>query len=73
MASTHPRNRARSKSLQGPRATIPPRRPRRPRPKPVPTPAQNGPQAADRFRIVLRPVRPTAQRAYEIELFGDLD
>ncbi|WP_329611485.1 MULTISPECIES: hypothetical protein [Kitasatospora] len=53
-----------------PKATIPPRRKRRPRPKPVPVPQQG---AVTVYPGRLRPVRPTAQRIYEIELFGDLE
>lgn len=52
------------------KATIPPRRKRRPRPNPVPAPQQG---AAAAYPGRLRPVRPTAQRIYEIELFGDLE
>ncbi len=53
-----------------PKATIPPRRKRRPRPEPVPAPQQG---IATAHSGLLRPVRPTAQRVYEVELFGDLE
>lgn len=49
-----------------PKATVPPRRRRRPRP-PAPQPT------SDAHRAHRRPVRPTAQRIYEGELFSDLD
>lgn len=50
-----------------PMATVPPRRRRRPRP-PAPQPP-----ADTRQGQAWKPVRPTAQRAYEEELFAELD
>ncbi|MFE4358404.1 hypothetical protein [Kitasatospora sp. NPDC056800] len=53
-----------------PKATVPPRRPRRPRPTQEPIPKPTGGVLPDPFR---KPVRPTAHRAFEIELFADLE
>lgn len=61
---------ARPAGTRRPKATVPPRRKRRPRPKPVSAPQQG---AGAAYHGWLRPVRPTAQRAYEVELFGDLE
>lgn len=64
----HPRHDAgRPTRNRRPKATVPPRRRRRPRP-PVPQPTSST------HRVYLRrPVRPTAQRIYEAELFSDLE
>lgn len=53
-----------------PKATVPPRRRRRPRPTPQPAPQPTS--AALRGRA-WKPVCPTAQRAYEAELFAELE
>jgi hypothetical protein len=51
------------------KATVPPRRPRRPRPTSRPAP-----QSASLLRgRVRKPVCPTAQRAYEAEMFAELE
>ncbi len=52
------------------KATWPPRRRRRPRPVPIPTP---GSLSTVRCTHGWKPVRPTAQRFYETELFGESD
>ncbi|MER8104815.1 hypothetical protein [Kitasatospora sp. NPDC094016] len=53
-----------------PTATVPPRRPRRPRPAPEPTPNPSGEVRLDQF---WKPVCPMAHRAFEAELFVDLE
>lgn len=61
------RDASRPARYRRPKATVPPRRRRRPRP-----PAPQPPSAAHRAAL-RRPVRPTAQRIYEAELFSDLE
>ncbi|MFD7904624.1 hypothetical protein ACFV4G_20530 [Kitasatospora sp. NPDC059747] len=53
-----------------PKATVPPRRPRRPRPAPEPIPKPAAAVRPDRF---WKPVCPTAHRAFDAELFVDLE
>jgi hypothetical protein len=64
------RGTSRPSSRRRVKATVPPRRRRRPRPTPQPAPE---PTSAARGGRLWKPVRPTAQRAYEVELFTEID
>ena len=60
----------RTEHRQAKATSWPPRRRRRPRPAPQPT---SPPSPGARHSRVRRPVCPTAQRAYEADLFADLE
>ena len=63
-------DRRRPAQTRRPQATVPPRRRRRPRPAPQPTPEK---AAATQPGRAWKPVCPTAQRAYEVELFCEIE